>query len=173
MACMYKIRSANNADKDKIHSLVRESIASVKMISNPSLVSLDFMEEFVDKMICRGMLVVVENDLEEMEMIGEVHDYKYPDDNNEHSLKEFMFFSRLESTAIERETQIINWLYSEIQNKYKDAFRVKINTPVSSSLSVEYYKKMGLTVEANCNGRLKKQHGNQQLLLPLSWMYPS
>ncbi len=173
MACIYKMRSANNADKDKIHSLVRESIARLKMLSNASLVSLDFMQEFVDKMITRGMMVVVENDLEEMEMIGEMHDYIYPDANDNHPLREFIFFSRLGHTAIERETQIINWLYSEIQDRYKDAFRVKINTPVSSALSVEFYKKMGLTVEENCDGRLKKQHGHRQLLLPLSWMYPS
>lgn len=173
MACLYKMRSANIADKDKIHSLVRESIASVKMLSNPSLVSLDFMEEFVDKMISRGMLVVVENDREEMEMIGEVHDYIYPGENDNDPLKEFVFFSRLEDTAVERETQIINWLYSEIQNKYKDAFKVKINTPVSSSVSVDFFKKMGLTIEANYNGRLNKHHGHLQLLLPLSWIYPS
>lgn len=173
MTCLYKLRSANSADKDKIHTLVRESIARVKMLANASQVSFDFMEEFVDKMINRGMMVVVENDRKEMEMIGEVHDYEYPDTNDNQLLKEFMFFSRLGDTAIEREIHIINWLYCEIQNKYKDAFRVKINTPVSSTVSVEFYKKMGLTVEANYNARLKEPHGQPQLLLPLSWIYPS
>ncbi len=171
----YKIRTAKDTDKVQIHQLFRESIAREKRLINPSLVHSDFMSEFVDKLIKKGTMLVVENDHNELELIGEIHDYCTTGchDENELDLKEFSFFSRIDSTTAERETGLINWLFGEIQHKHSNVFRVELNAPVSSSATVDHYKKMGLRVEGNYQGRLGANTGHFIPLVPLSWTNPS
>ncbi len=175
MNSLYKIRTANDADKHKIYAVVKESLASEKKLINPALVTPGFMEEFVDKQIRKGNMLVVENDLSELELIGEVHDYQaYSNHDDEHvPMKEFMFISRLDNIACEREKQLVNWLYGEIQSKHRDVFRVKLSTPVSCNETVDHFIKMGLRVEGNYQGRLKYKTGQVHLTLPLSWINPS
>lgn len=171
----YSIRTAKDADKDKIHQLIRESIAREKQLSNPSLVPNGFMEEFIDKNIRKGNILVVENNLEELELIGEIHDYQATGTTQDDGvfLREFIFFSRLDSTAQNRETELVNWLFGEIEKKHSNVFRVELNTFVKNAASVDHYKKMGLQVEGNFKGRLKNNDGAFQLLVPLSWSNPS
>ncbi len=174
MSHHYKIRTATCTDKQQIHTLMRESIAREKRLNNPSQVPFGFMEEFVDKVIRKGNMIVVENDHHELELIGEVHNYQIDNQwETTDPVKEFIFFSRMDISQQERETELVNWLFGEIENKHQDVFRVKVNTPVRNSSSVDHYKKMGLTIEGNYNGRLKNNPGQFQPLIPLSWTNPS
>ncbi len=175
MANHYKIRAAKGTDKENIYIVIRESIAREKQLSNPSLVPTGFLEEFVDKAINKGNMLVVENNMKEMELIGEIHAYNISDNKETESspLKELAFFSRMDSRAADRETEVVNWLFGEIRNKHHDVFRVEISTPVRRSASVDHYKKMGLTVEGNYDGRLQNNPGDFHLLVPLSWTNPS
>ncbi len=171
----YKIRTANDADKHRIYTLVRESLASQKKLMNPALVTPGFLDEFVDKQIKKGNMLVVENAMSELELIGEVHDYHACNQHDDEHvpMKEFMFISRIDNTACEREKQLVNWLYGEIQSKHRDVFRVELNTPVSCTETVDHFLKMGLRVEGNYLGRLKHKTEEVHLTLPLSWINPS
>ncbi len=171
----YRIRVAKVTDKGQIYDLLRENIAREKRLVNPSLVHSDFMEEFVDKLIEKGNMLVVENIHEELELIGEIHDYCTGSSKecDHFDLQEFSFFSRMDTTSADREKEIVTWLFGEIQEKHHNVFRVELNSPVSSSDSVAHYKKMGLTVEGNYNGRLGSSTGSFRPLVPLSWTNPS
>lgn len=171
----YKIRTASDADKHKIYILVRESLASQKKLMNPALVTPGFMEEFVDKQIRKGNMLVVENELSELELIGEVHDYHTISEHEGDAapMREFLFISRLDNSACEREKQLVNWLYGEIQTKHRDVFRVELSTPVSCPETVDHFIKMGLRIEGNYNGRLKYGTGHAHITVPLSWINPS
>lgn len=173
MNTQYKIRAANDADKMQIHRLIRQNIAGEKKLQDPDMVPMGFMEEFVDKVIRKGNMLVVENSDHEMELIGEIHDYHLRNtDKIEDNLREFRFFSRSDSQAGKHETDIVNWLYGEISNKYKDVFRVELTTPVASQASVDVFKKMGLTIKGNFNGRLKTKSVETRLMIPLVWTNP-
>ena len=172
METQYKIRPAIEDDKHKIYTLLRENIATDKKIINPDLIPEGFMEEFVDKLIRIGRMLVVENSFSEMELIGEVHDY-HPVEHLDHdvaAIKELSFFSRLDKMSGERETKLVNWLFVEIRNNYRDVFSVKINTPVTSSATVEFYKNLGLMIKGNYTGRLKNKPEHLNVNLPLSWI---
>ncbi len=170
----YKIRTAKDSDKDQIHRLFRESIAREKRLINPALVHNEFMVDFVDKLIDKGHMLVVQNIHNEIELIGEVHDYCASDCQEEElALQEISFFSRFDSTTAERETKLVNWLFGEIQSKHSNVFRVELNAPVSSTASLDHYKSMGLRVEGNYQGRLGANPGQFTPLLPLSWVNPS
>lgn len=171
----YRIRLAKDTDKDKIYSLIRESIAREKRLTNPSQVPEGFMEEFVDKAIKKEKMLVVENQMEEVELIGEIHDYSLQGKHNKESpgLREFIFYSRTDRDVHASETSLVNWLYSEIQNKHRDVFRVELNAPVSNPDSVNHFKKMGLMIEGKHEGRLSKSAGPFNLVIPLSWTNPS
>ncbi len=174
MQKQYTIRTAKDSDKDQIHRMFRESIAREKRLVNPAIVHNEFIEEFVDKLIEKGQMLVVENNRNELELIGEVHDYLSAEGQEEDlALKEISFFSRIDSTTVERETSLVNWLFGEIQSKHSNVFRVELNAPVSSTDSVDHYKRMGLRVEGNYQGRLGANPGQFKPLVPLSWANPS
>lgn len=175
MSNPYSIRLAKDSDKDQIQALVRESLARKKQLSHTSAVPAVFLEEFVDKVIRKGKMLVVENRCKELELIGEVHDY-HPYERpgeEEPPLKEFHFLSRLDASTAERETALVNWLFGEIQDKHRNVFRVQLHSPVQSAASIDHYQKMGLRVEGNYKGRLNEKTGSFHLLLPLSWDNPS
>ncbi len=176
MENQYKIRAARDSDKIQIHQVLRESIAKEKKLIDPNLLPYGFLEEFVDKRIKNGSMLVVENALHEMEMIGEVHDYRTSssqDSSGGQSLQELSFISRTDRNKDNRETDLVNWLFGEIRNNYREVFRVELNTPVSSSATVDHYKNMGLVVKGNYLGRLKSKTTPFHLLVPLSWINPS
>lgn len=172
METSYKIRTAKADDKTQIYALMRDNIATSKKIMDPDLIPEGFMEEFVDKLILKGSMLVVENNFAELELIGEVHDYltdeQFGSENS--GLKELSFFSRLDKISNDRETTLVNWLFTEIRNNYQNVFRVKICTPVSSSTSVDFYKTLGIRVEGNYLGRMKSKPEHLNLSLPLSWI---
>ncbi len=172
----YKIRTAKDTDKKDIYRLFLEKVTREKKLLNASIVPECFLREFVDKAIKKGNMLVVENNRDEVALIGEVHYYHTngkdsPDEND--LLKEFSFFSGTACDPDEQETSLVSWLFGEIEQKHHDVFRVELNTPVCSEASVNFFKKMGLTVEGNYNGRLKNKSPQRQLMLPLSWANPS
>lgn len=175
MENQYKIRTAKDSDKTQIHQVLRETIARAKRLIDPNLLPSGFLEEFVDKKIKNGCMLVVENGLHEMEMIGEIHDYQTSDQQStdDRALKELSFVSRMDRNQENRETEIVNWLFGEIRNNYREVFRVELNTPVSSSATVDHYENMGLAVKGNFRGRLKSKTSAFHPLVPLSWINPS
>ncbi|MDR4988283.1 MAG: hypothetical protein RG741_05530 [Bacteroidales bacterium] len=171
----YTIRTATDADKRRIYELARESIALDKKLNDPLLVPIGVMEEFVDKLVDKGMMLVVENSNHQMKMIGEVHYYHTHDEHEaqEGPLQEFSFFSGNDDSGFEPETELVDWLIAEIQSKHRDVFRVKLNAPVRHSSSIDFFKKIGMRIEGNFNCRLKQKKQEARLLLPLSWTTPS
>ncbi len=172
MTDIYKIRPARMDDRNQIRELIRESVAKEKKCLDPALIQADFIVEYVDKIIAKGNMLVVENSRLELEMIGEVHDYFIFANPNE-GFKEFSFVSRNGFNAGDSETELVSWLFSEIQNKHKDVFRVELSAPIRRSSSVEHYKAMGLTVQGNYSGRLKNELSDACPIIPLSWINPS
>ncbi len=175
MDIQYTIRPARDTDKLKIHAMIRESIAREKKLPGPSAVPECFLEEFVDKVIRKGNMLVVENDRKEFELIGEIHSYHTSGEQTDEtgSLKEFIFVSRTDSESPAREKELISWLFGEIQEKHHDVFRVELLTAVNHPGTVDHYKKMGLTIEGNYKGRMKNNPEKLNLFLPLSWTNPS
>ncbi len=175
MENQYKIRTARDSDKNQIHQVLRDNIARSKRLIDPNLLPPGFLEEFVDKRIKNGRMLIVENGFHEMELIGEVHDYQASDQltTDDRSLKELSFVSRMDRKQESRETELVNWLFGEIQNKYREVFRVELNTPVSSSATVDHYENMGLAIKGNFRGRLKSKTSTFHPLVPLSWINPS
>ncbi len=178
MTTPYKIRMARDTDKPRIHKLIRETIAREKQLLNPSMVPGGFMEEFVDKVIKKGNMLVVVNKQDELELIGEVHHYhpsgKPEDVFGTKSVKEIAFFSKtVPATSQADETSLVTWLFGEIESNYKDVFRVKLNTPVCRHSTVDFFVQMGLTIEGSYKGRLKNNLDSFRPIVPLSWTNPS
>ncbi len=168
----YKFRTATKDDRDKVQHLFIHSIANEKNIFNPDMVSPAFVDDFVNKIIEQGNMIIVEDATENVELIGEVHYYNTATTKEEKHLKELVFFSRPESDN-EEETAIVEWLYGEIERKHSDVFSVNLSTPVSKPSSVALFMKKGINIEGNYHGRLSKINGKRKLMLPLKWINPS
>lgn len=167
----YKIRQATAKDLNQIRQIIRESVAEEKKLMNPSLVTNSFIEEYVDKILEKGHMLVVENGHDEvLEMIGEVHFYHHLPNGHQEGLKELIFISRLDPGMLGRETELVSWLYGEISNKHQDVFRVEMMTPVSNADSVDHFRKMGLHVEGKYHSRLNHKSGASKMVVPLSWI---
>jgi hypothetical protein len=172
MSNTYKIRLARVDDRNQIREMIRQSVAKEKKCLDPSLIHPNFIEEFVDKVIATGNMLVVENNRLELEMIGEIHDY-LTSKNPDSGIKEFSFISRCISDDCSSEADLVTWLFFEIQNKHKDVYRVELTMPVRRSSTFDQYKAMGLTVEGNYTGRLKAGFSDNCPIVPLSWINPS
>lgn len=168
----YKMRLASKADRTQITALVREAIAQEKKCQDPAHVQADFINEYVEKIIAMGNMLVVENETMELEMIGEIHDYMYYG-FSDYCPKELSFRTKIKSINGNDEKERVTWLYDEIQNKYANVFRVEMTTPVSQSSTVEYFRSMGLTVEGSYLGRLKNFSPAGNPVVPLSWINPA
>lgn len=173
MITSYKIRKARLTDRDQIRVLIRESVAKEKSLVHPDMIHAAFIEEFVDKLIVKGNMLVVENEHQELELIGEIHDYNTGSGKDEELFQELSFVSRIVFDQYQREKDIVGWLFNEIESKYSKVFRVELLSPVCQSSSVELYHKMGLTIEGNKHHRIRKRSDNLQTILPLSWINPS
>jgi hypothetical protein len=171
MNTKYKIRTATKDDREKIQHLFIRSVACEKNIFSHELVSSSFIDDFVNKVIDEGNMIVIENHASHVEMIGEVHYYNPSAGRDDTCLKELVFFSWKEEEH-EEEHELIEWLYGEIEQKHSDVFSVGISAPVSSLHSILMYQKKGITVEGNYLGRMNK-NCRQKIMLPLKWINPS
>ena len=173
MRSKYRIRQAKPEDKTKIKQLFIQSVLNDKKLLNPENIAPSFINEFVDKVIEQGNMIVVENNNQELELIGEVHYYNTQVTKTEKYLKEINFLSRLEVDNNERETELIEWLYGEIEQNHKDVFIVAISTPVQSITTISHYLQKGIKIGEKYHSRIKNQHQGQRTVLPLSWLNPS
>lgn len=168
----YKLRLASKADRNQITALVREAIAHEKKCQDPTQVQADFINEYVEKIIAMGNMLVVENETMELEMIGEIHDYMYHG-FSDYCPKELSFRTKMKTLHDSDEKERVAWLYGEIQNNYANVFRVEMTTPVSQSSTVEHFRSMGLTVEGKFLARLQGSSPESRPVVPLSWINPS
>lgn len=166
----YKIRKATIKDTPQIRQMIRESVAYDKKLINPSSITTGFIEEFVDKVIEKGNMVVVENDHEEMELIGEIHLYNNIAGGQNEALKELAFISRNVFNENSRETELVNWLVREIQSRHQDVFRVKLSAPVCNLQQVDYFMQLGLRIEGKYSCRLSNKSGSSTMVVPVSWI---
>ncbi len=170
----FRIRQAKKDDKAKVIDLFIHSIANKKNLLNASLVESTFVNEFINNAIEQGNLLVVENLENELELIGEVHYYYNTtlNSSDEYS-RELTFFSRLERRKEDIDSDLIEWLFGEIEKKHKDVFSVEITTPVRDTACVEAYRERGISIEENYRGRLKNQNDSYKTVVPLAWVNPS
>lgn len=170
MSSKYRIRRARPEDSETIRELFRKSVANQKNLLHPSMVKTPYLEDFVNRSIKLGELLVVENAHQELELIGEVHAY-YPQTGSDQFFREIHFFSSHENQASQQDTELVSWLYREIERKHQDVFNVCLSTRVSNKAAIDNLQQMGIRVEGNYQGRLK---GTQRpTILPLSWINPS
>jgi hypothetical protein len=170
----FKIRKAHQMDKPMVKELFAQSIADKKNLLNATYVVPDFLDDFVNTNIDQGNMILVENQNNELELIGEVHYYQstVPGTNDVYS-KEINFFSKPERSANEKETDLIEWLYGEIETKHKDVFSVKVTTSVKTFSHIEHYRKKGILIEGNIDNRLKNSGNLWKSMLPFCWINPS
>lgn len=173
MKTKYKIRYAKSDDRQKIQQLFIASVANQKNLFNPEMVNPIFVEDFVNKVIDQGNMIVVENLNNELELIGEIHYYNTSVTNGDHYMKEIIFLSRMEGNNDQRETELVEWLYGEIENKHRDVFSVMLNTPVKSMETVKHFVEKGIQIIGNFTGRLSGANHKSITMLPLSWINPS
>jgi hypothetical protein len=168
----YKFRTATKDDREKVQQLFIHSVANEKNIFSPEMVKATFIDDFVNKIIDQGNMIIVENRYEGVELIGEVHYYNTSATESEKYLKELVFFSRMENEN-EEETALFEWLYGEIEQKHSDVFSVGLSMPVSKSDSVALFMQKGINIEGNYRGRLRNVAGKRKVMLPLKWINPS
>jgi hypothetical protein len=172
MSKSFKFRTATKDDREKVQHLFIHSIVNEKNIFSPNLVSSGFLEDFVNKIIDQGNMIIVENENQHVELIGEVHYYTTTATSEDKNLKELVFFSQPHADP-GHEKELVEWLYSEIENKHSDVFSVGISTPVSDPSSIDLFMQKGIRIKGNYSGRMKHNSSRQNLFLPLKWINPS
>lgn len=168
----YKIRPARAEDMEQVRDMVRQYVALEKHCQNPEQVTSSYMEEFVDKALVKGHMLVIENQLMEMKMIGQVHHYQTNGNPNQ-GFSELHFIPRMSAEKQEAGTNLVEWLFKEVQEKHRDVFRVALTIPLNNDDTVEHFKTMGIHMNASQKGRFRANGGVSVSVIPFSWMNPA
>ena len=174
MEYKFRIRKARKEDKPQVREVLADSVANRKNIFSAASVAGDYIDEFVNKAIDNGDMILVENHENELELIGEVHYYhnRHSSENDGYS-KEITFFSKIARDSTVLRNDLIDWLYGEIEKKHTDVFSVEIMAAVYSIDSLNTYRAKGISIESNYSGRLKNGGHGFNTFLPLAWVNPS
>ena len=168
----YRIRPASAEDREQVRDMVRQFVAIEKHCQSPEQITTSYMEEFVDKALMNGHMLVVENQLMEMQMIGHVHDYQ-TNSSRSHGFRELHFIPRMSVGEQKAGTTLIEWLFKEVQEKYHDVFRVELTMPLNNTDTPDHFKAMGIHMTGNQKGRFRANGGVVLSVIPLSWMNPT
>lgn len=168
----YKIRPARAEDMEQVRDMVRQYVAIEKHCQNPEQITSSYMEEFVDKALVKGHLLVVENQEMKMKMIGQVHHYQTNGDPNR-GFSELHFIPRMSAEEQETGTNLVEWLFREVQENHQDVFRVALTIPLNNTDKANHFKTMGIHMNANQKSRFRSSGNVSVSVIPFSWMNPA
>lgn len=168
----YKIRPARAEDTEQIRDMVRQFVAIEKHCQNPEQITSSYMEEFVDKALVKGHMLVIENQQMEMKMIGQVHHYQTNGNPNQ-GFRELHFIPRMSTDGQETGTTLVEWLFREVQENHQDVFRVALTIPLNNADKVDHFRTMGIQMNMNQKGRFRSSGNVSVTVIPFSWMNPA
>lgn len=174
MKTTYKLRFANKNDISDIEDIFREIVAEKKRLSQSDMVMPGFLKDLVARTVSVEEMLVVENGSDNIEMIGEIHNYQdhYHNDNgNSVDITEMAFFTNLISKNKTVPTDLIDWLHKEISSKHSEVFRVELTTQLNCQKTLDRLNRKGIKVNSGQGAGVRLKGVN--VMLPLAWDNPS
>lgn len=171
MNAKYKLRFANKNDVLQIEELVRDMLAERNSLMQPDMVNSDFVKDFVAKIVLDEEMLIVENSDKEIELIGEKHNFSNNDNPDE--IVELAFYSNVISNGKKCDTELVDWLYSEVYRRHENVFRVEVTTSVSNDQSLEMLEEKGVIINGRTGNGASVKGKNARKVMPMFWFNPS
>ena len=134
MKTRYKIRLAKKEDFSQLHNVLANALLNEKNLSSTCDLFELSMHSFLREKISLGNMIVIEDETQNLRMVGEVH-YYHTSLQEEKAVKEINFFpASSEYCENSRENELYSWLYSEIKNRHRDVFSIKVKQPFTEPI---------------------------------------
>ncbi len=173
MSEKYKIRKANQSDKDKIYHWLKTAIANQMSLIDPEMVPKAFIKNYMELLFENEDFIIIENKLSEIEMIGQFYEFQNGNTSFINGIKELKLINANTNKQLEDNQELFIWLVKEINEKHSDIFQIEFTAPVSHKQIIESFKNIGFAIKGKYSNRIENLDGSFHTHIPLTWFNPS
>lgn len=173
MSEKYKIRKANQSDKDKIYHWLKKAIANQMSLIDPEMVPEAFIKNYTELLFENEDFIIIENKFMEIEMIGQLFEFQNGDPTFLNGIKELKLINANANKQLEYTQELFIWLVKELISKHSDIFQIEFTAPVNNKQIIESFKSMGFAIKGKYSNRIKNLDGSFLTHVPLTWFNPS
>jgi ribosomal protein S18 acetylase RimI-like enzyme len=153
-------RNAERTDIPALLKLYREVASKSGMIARKEHeITIEFIEDFIDKSLRDGLIIVGEDEAEPGELIAEIHASKPGIELFEHVFSDLtiLVHPRFQDKGIGR--TIFTIFLDEIANHRPDVGRVELMTGEYNKRALHLYQSLGFVIEGRFEMRMKTETG--------------
>jgi ribosomal protein S18 acetylase RimI-like enzyme len=168
------IRTALPTDSEKIKTLYREvSKSDPNFFRKEEELHLDYISDFVDKSIAKGLMIVAEHPEDETKLIGEVHAYKSGLKVTDHVLSNFNLVIHPDFQNKKLGKTLFTIFLEEVGKNHSDVGKVELMVRESNSNAIHLFQSRGFLIEGRMEMRVKKADGIYEADIPMGWQNPN
>lgn len=167
-----RIRKAISSDKCRIFSLYKDvALHSGGIIRQDYEVTEEYIGKFLTNALINGIILVVD-DPDSDQIIGEIHSYKYDLNVFSHVLGHLTIavHPSYQSKGIGR--NLFTALLGEVRSNHPEILRVELVTTESNCAARNLYKSLGFVEEGRFEKKVRRADGGLEADIPMAWFNP-
>jgi ribosomal protein S18 acetylase RimI-like enzyme len=167
---MDTIRQANPSDKYKILNLYKRVAEKTMGIARTeSEIDENYVQSFMDNSRDTGIELVIDGNSDSKEIIAEIHCYKLGPKVFSHVFSELTIVIDPDCQGKGIGNSIFTHLLDFISANRPDILRVELIARESNQKAINFYKKLGFTVEGRFKNRITSNEGSFEADIPMAW----
>lgn len=133
----------------------------------------DYINNFLQKSLATGLIIVGEHPDEPETLIAEIHAYKAGIKTFEHLLGELTLVVHPAFQGKKIGRTIFTIFLEEIARNRPDIGKVELIARESNRRAIELYQSLGFMIEGRLEMRIKTNEGAYEADIPMGWQNPS
>jgi ribosomal protein S18 acetylase RimI-like enzyme len=168
------IRTATQEDSGKIRNLYKEVARSDNnFFRTEEELSEDYISDFVNKSISKGLIIVAEDPNDESKLIGEVHGYRLGLKGTSHVLANFNLVVHPDFQNKKLGKTLFTIFLEEVGKSHSEIGKVELIVRESNENAIRLFQSRGFLIEGRMEMRVKKADGSYEADIPMGWQNPN
>lgn len=164
------INSANPQDRGEIFTLYRAVAANEGGLARTAEeISEEYIAHFVGKSLESGLCLVA-RESDDGPIIGEIHCYALGPRVFAHVLGELTIAVHPDKQGLGVGKRLFTELLRRIEQERPDILRVELIARESNRKAIEFYQKLGFTIEGRFENRIRSVGGGYEADIPMAWL---
>lgn len=174
MELKYTVKKGKHSDLHKIITLYR-TVASCSggIAREAGEVTEAYVVNFIDKSLESGIILTIEDPENPEILIAEIHTYKPGIRVFAHIFSDLTIVVHPDYQGKGIGKLLFRTLLQEIELKHPEIMRVELITRESNKRAIEFYKKLGFSIEGRLEKRICDKNGKLEADIPMGWIRPA
>ncbi|RRB06872.1 GNAT family N-acetyltransferase [Larkinella rosea] len=167
---LYKTRFAQVSDETAIYSLYREVAGTPGGIAREAdEISPNYIAANLQKSLKNGVSLVIEDPNEPAVLVAEVHCYQLEPRVFKHILSELTIVVHPGFQGLGLGKLLFVNLLQHVEEHRHDILRIELIARESNKKAIEFYQKIGFTIEGRFEKRIDTKTGTFEADIPMAW----